>query len=1478
LEVRELPSAAPLLAISSNGRYLVNASNGQPFYLVGDTAWALPAGITTGSATDTNTANYYFSTRASQGYNAVLMDADVQLGASPVGAPQRGPLDVNGNAPFNGFLPGTNIYDVSTIPGASDTTSTAGRYWQNIHNIVAAAGTYGIEVVLDVYDNYNPWFTGGNSPNSTAKLSAYGVFLGNEFKDLPNVVWMLCNDYSENSAGDADLKAVIQGIRQNDTQHLGWAMDEYGATFDNTGLRSMLQLNSIYEYSPGPWRSLYLSQYNRSDFGPTFNLEAGYEFNTSLGVSEANLRDEHYSFLLAGATGDMYGNENIWPFDDAWRSWQSALTTEGAHEMTYLTNLVNSVSWYNLIPDQNGTVFQGVGSPSDYSGAYTSDGTLGLAYKPSTGTGSQSFNVNLAKFVGSVTAQWYDPTNGTYTSIGTFANSCTHTFTSPTTNSAGQNDFVLVLKSAATAPAAPTLSATAGDGQVALSWTSAAGASSYSIYRGTSKGGESTTTIATVTNTAYIDHSVSNGTTYWYVVKAVNSVGSTTSNEVSATPVLGLPGVPGNFTATAGNQQVTLSWNAASGTVTGYNIYRSTTKGGEGTTPYKSVSSTTTSFSDTGLTNGTTYYYVVGAANSVGESKTGEVSATPSILTYVQSSSTGSDAGAGSISQSFSTNAVAGNMIVVAVSWDTSTGNTTAPTITDSQGNTYTRATYANDTRHNQALAVFYAPAIKGGADTITATFPVSQSYRRLLIQEYAGLAGTVDVTSSNIGTGSVPTSNAATTTTAGDLIFGAFMDDSGTTSISAGTGFTQRQFVSSDSATEDMIQSSAGAIAATANFAASTDYLAQMVAFKAGGSITVTAPIIATQPSNQTVTAGQTAMFTATATGTPTPTLQWQVSANGGSTWSNIAGATTTTYSFTAAMSQSGNQFRAIFTNSAGSATSNAATLTVNAVTTAPTITAQPSNVTVTAGQTAMFTAAATGTPTPTVQWQVSTNGGSTFTNISGATATSYTFTAATSQSGNQYRAVFTNSAGSATSNGATLTVNAASQGPVFLQASANQTHTGSNSVTLGSTTTSGDTIVVEVDFASSASFTSISDNQGNTYVQIGTQQQSTSFGASSRLYYATNIKGGALAISSALTGTPSFHELYVNEYSGINPSSPLDGFSVNVSTGSSFTSNSVTTIAANDLLYGIEIDVATASAAAGWTARSSYDSNIDADRSASMAGSYAFTGTSSGSYIAWIAAFKDGSAAVTAPAIATQPTNATITAGQPATLTAVATGTSPLSYQWQKMVNGTWSPVGNGGDISGATTAILAFSASVAADAGQYRVIVTNSAGSATSSTATLTVNPAANVTMGETNVMPSDDNGNANLLLAQKTTLPQSGTLQSLSFYVTQAAGSLVLGVYDASGPNGGPGKLLAQTNSFTPVVGWNTVNVISPVHLTAGTYWLAYLPSDNNLHFRVDRTSGTLEWYSFAYGAMANTFSTTPNVETGHWSLFATLTPG
>ena len=105
--------------------------------------------------------------------------------------------------------------------------------------------------------------------------------------------------------------------------------------------------------------------------------------------------------------------------------------------------------------------------------------------------------------------------------------------------------------SLATPPAAPTgLTATQGNAQVALSWTASSGAASYNIYRGTTAGGESGTPLATgVTATSYTNTGLTNGTTYYYKVAAVNAGGtSALSNEASATPA-----APGSLTGSVSN-------------------------------------------------------------------------------------------------------------------------------------------------------------------------------------------------------------------------------------------------------------------------------------------------------------------------------------------------------------------------------------------------------------------------------------------------------------------------------------------------------------------------------------------------------------------------------------------------------------------------------------------------------------------------------------------------------------------------------------------------------------------------------------------------------------------------------------------------------------------------------------------------------------------------------------------------------------
>ena len=183
------------------------------------------------------------------------------------------------------------------------------------------------------------------------------------------------------------------------------------------------------------------------------------------------------------------------------------------------------------------------------------------------------------------------------------------------------------------APTAPTgLTATAGNASVKLSWTASTGATSYNVYRGTTTNGEATAALATgITIASYTDTTVSNGTTYYYKVAAVNSGGTSgLSTEASATPLGNVPPVPVELTATAGNAEVMLHWSASSG-ATSYNLYRGTMPGGEGATPI-AAGVRTTNYVNTGLANGTTYFYKVAAVNAEGISAlSAEASAKPSI-------------------------------------------------------------------------------------------------------------------------------------------------------------------------------------------------------------------------------------------------------------------------------------------------------------------------------------------------------------------------------------------------------------------------------------------------------------------------------------------------------------------------------------------------------------------------------------------------------------------------------------------------------------------------------------------------------------------------------------------------------------------------------------------------------------------------------------------------------------------------------
>ncbi len=168
-------------------------------------------------------------------------------------------------------------------------------------------------------------------------------------------------------------------------------------------------------------------------------------------------------------------------------------------------------------------------------------------------------------------------------------------------------------------------------GEISLNWTAAPNVSSYNVKRTTTNGGPYINIATGITEPAYWDNGLAASTTYYYVVSAVNFGESTNSVQANATTqVLPSPVVPYGLTATSGNGQVILNWTGSSW-ATGYYVKRSTTSGGS----YIVIATNLAGvyYTNTGLANGTKYYFVVSATNAVGGSaNSSEVNATPGML------------------------------------------------------------------------------------------------------------------------------------------------------------------------------------------------------------------------------------------------------------------------------------------------------------------------------------------------------------------------------------------------------------------------------------------------------------------------------------------------------------------------------------------------------------------------------------------------------------------------------------------------------------------------------------------------------------------------------------------------------------------------------------------------------------------------------------------------------------------------------
>jgi hypothetical protein len=616
-------------------------------------------------------------------------------------------------------------------------------------------------------------------------------------------------------------------------------------------------------------------------------------------------------------------------------------------------------------------------------------------------------------------------------------------------------------------------------------------------------------------------------------------------------------------------------------------------------------------------------YYMLFLLNSSG---------VPSVATFVQLSTSAAPSSSGinfvqantgpstiqakntSVPVAYTTAQTAGNLNIVAVGW----GDTTSAisSITDSKGNTYTRAVGPTASTGLQQ-AIYYAKNIAAGSNTVSVNFNQAAAYPDVRILEYSGLDPTspLDVTAAGTGNGTGASSGSATTTSANELIFGSGTT-TGTTFTAAGSGFTTRVLNIYGNMAEDKTVSSAGSYAATATNSGGY-WVMQMGAFKASAS--------SSPPSAPTVTSISPTSGTANG-GTAVNIIGTNFTSGAnvsfaGTAATNVIAVSSSSITATAPPHTAG-AVSVVVTNSTGQSGTLANGYTYTAGTT--TVTAiSPTSGTANGG-TAVNITGTNFTSGATVSF-----GGTAATNVIVVSSSSITATAPAHTAG-AVSVVVTNSSGQSgiLANGYTYTVSGtislvqANTGPSTIQAK-------NTSVSVAYTTaqTAGDLNIVAVGWGDTTSaISSVTDSKGNTYTRAVGPTANT--GLQQAIYYAKSIAAGSNTVTVSFNQAAAYPDIRILEYKGLNPTSPLDVTAAGAGNGTSASSGSATTTSANELIFGSGTTTGTAFTAAGsgFTTRVlNIYGNMAEDKTVSSTGSNAAAATNSGGYwVMQMATFK--------------------------------------------------------------------------------------------------------------------------------------------------------------------------------------------------------------------------------------------------------------
>ena len=345
-------SAVYPLEVSDNGRYVVD-QRGRPWRVQADAGWLLSAVATPAQVDE------YLTARRAQGFNSFYLAAMVHPGGYD--AAPGAPNNAAGDPPFSS--PG----DFST----AGTTLASERYWAWIDSIVEKAAMHGMVVMFAyTYLGYEGgdqgWYGEVLDQPSRRSLVEWGRWLGDRYKDSPNIIWLGLGDYSppRGSEGAGRARAIAEGIKGAGATQLFMAEpsppDEIPG--EVPGFGPVVDLNSFYGHGVEGDGAVYETAdraWALKPPKPAWMQEGTYEYENNTGQYSGEpwetRRSRFWSVLAGGTAGDGFGSRDVWQVMDL----PASLLTPGADYSRFAFDLFDSLPWWELRPSGTASGFAG---------------------------------------------------------------------------------------------------------------------------------------------------------------------------------------------------------------------------------------------------------------------------------------------------------------------------------------------------------------------------------------------------------------------------------------------------------------------------------------------------------------------------------------------------------------------------------------------------------------------------------------------------------------------------------------------------------------------------------------------------------------------------------------------------------------------------------------------------------------------------------------------------------------------------------------------------------------------------------------------------------------------------------------------------------------------------------------------------------------------------------------------------------------